>query len=533
MASVFLHPDRHRAVIFDLDGVVTETAGLHFRAWKRLFDDFLEQRRPDPNEDTWEFTEDDYRRHVDGKPREKGVSSFLASRGIELPEGDVDDPEDRNTVHGLGNRKNHYFRKSLEEQGVTVFDSTVDLVRDLQDADVGTAVISASRNCQLVLEIAGLGDLFPVRVDGVVADELGLPGKPDPAVFVEAARRLDASPADAVVVEDALAGVRAGAAHEFALVVGVDRSGRPDRMRESGADVVVADLSDVAVCEDMSDGHEHGSKRPLSRVPDALEDWEDVLGMIDDRSPVFFFDFDGTLAPIVDDPADAEISDGTRSVLDDLATVAPIAIVSGRDLRDVRERTALDDAWFAGSHGFEIAGPDGTHHRHPAAENALPALDDAEQECRRRIGEIDGAAVDRKKYALAVHYRQIADDGRIDDVIDAAREVAETNGLRVTEGRKIVELRPAIDWHKGKAVDWLLDAMVPDRTDTVAVYVGDDITDEDALAEVRTNGLGIVVRAGADQDDDQGDRRTHAHFAVDGTDALRQLLERFSRHLRR
>jgi alpha,alpha-trehalase len=157
MAAVLISPDRHRAVIFDLDGVVTDTARVHFRAWSHLFDEFLDQREPRPGEDLQAFSKDDYLQHVDGKARRDGVTSFLASRGIELPEGNEDDPDDRCTVHGLGNRKNRLVRQRLEADGVDVFESTVDLVRELQRAGIGTAVISASRNCRLMLESAGPG----------------------------------------------------------------------------------------------------------------------------------------------------------------------------------------------------------------------------------------------------------------------------------------------------------------------------------------------------------------------------------------
>lgn len=250
------------------------------------------------------------------------------------------------------------------------------------------------------------------------------------------------------------------------------------------------------------------------------------MGVISDRSPVFFLDFDGTLAPIVDDPTEVAVPDRTRSALNALAAVAPVAIVSGRDLGDVRQLVDLDDAWFAGSHGFEIAGPDGTHHVQPAAEDAIPNLDDAERDCRERFGDIEGVTFDRKRYALAVHYRRIADESRVGEVVDTVHEIDRRHDLRAAGGRKVVELRPDVDWHKGRAVGWLLDAIAPDDPTAMAVYAGDDLTDEDALDAVRVAGLGIVVRS-----DEQGDRPTSAHVAVDDTESLAQLIERFARVL--
>ncbi|MCY9783430.1 beta-phosphoglucomutase family hydrolase [Nocardiopsis sp. EMB25] len=245
--TVTLDPRLYDAVLFDLDGVVTDTASVHAAAWRRLFDGYLADRAPREGEDHSPFSADDYLRYVDGRPRDDGVAAFLESRGIRLPRGRTDDGDAAETVRGLAGRKNRYFRARLAEDGVTVFDSTVALVRRLRRAGSAVAVFSASRNCDQVLEAAGLGDLFPVRVDGVVAGELGLPGKPDPAMLLEAARRLGTGPDRCAVVEDAEAGVEAGRRGGFALVVGVDRTGNPDRLRRHGADVVVTDLSEVEV----------------------------------------------------------------------------------------------------------------------------------------------------------------------------------------------------------------------------------------------------------------------------------------------
>ncbi len=231
-----------RAVIFDLDGVVTRTARVHAAAWKELFDAYLERRLGD---DAEPFTDHDYREYVDGKPRYDGVADFLASRGIELERGDPSDSSDADTVCGLGNRKNGIFRRRLEEDGVEVFDTTVSLIRRLRARGVGTAVVSSSKNCALVLETAGLADLFDERVDGVTSEELGLDGKPAPDIFVEAARRLGVDPGDAAVVEDAEAGVAAGRAGGFGLVIGVDRADHAGDLRESGADIVVRDLEEI------------------------------------------------------------------------------------------------------------------------------------------------------------------------------------------------------------------------------------------------------------------------------------------------
>jgi alpha,alpha-trehalase len=236
-----------KAVIFDLDGVVTRTAEAHAEAWKQLFDEYLTARAQRLGETFRPFDRaSDYRRFVDGKPRHEGVSSFLRSRGIELPFGSPDDPEDSETVCGLGNRKNRYFLDALATRGADPYPSTLALITRLRQRGVRTAIVSSSRNCAAVLEAAGIGDLFDAKVDGVDAAELGLAGKPDPAVFVDAARRLDVDPRHAAVIEDAIAGVEAGRRGGFGLVVGVDRGAQSEALAAAGADIVVDDLEELA-----------------------------------------------------------------------------------------------------------------------------------------------------------------------------------------------------------------------------------------------------------------------------------------------
>ena len=238
--------DELDAVIFDMDGVVTDTASVHASAWKKLFDAYLEERSRRTGEPFRPFDIDrDYREHVDGKPRYDGVRDFLHSRGIELAEGAPGDPPDAETVRGLGNRKDRYFLEHIGSNGVSPYPGTVELVQALHATGTGVAIISASRNLDQVLEGAGVAGLFDVRVGGLEAERLGLKGKPDPAVFIEAARRLGVHPSDAAVIEDALAGVEAGRRGGFRLVVGVDRTGHAEDLRARGADVVVRDPGEL------------------------------------------------------------------------------------------------------------------------------------------------------------------------------------------------------------------------------------------------------------------------------------------------
>ena len=239
-------PSRIRACLFDLDGVLTQTARVHDAAWKEMFDAYLRERAVRTEERFVPFDPvADYTRYVDGKPRYDGVRSFLASRGISLPEGEPSDPPSAETVYGLGNRKNELVLEMLKRDGVETYDGSVRYVRAVRDASLHRAVVSASANCGEVLEAAGIEDLFEVRIDGIVADRKHLRGKPAPDTFLAAAEELDVEPSDASVFEDALAGVEAGRAGHFGFVVGVDRAGQREALREHGADVVVSDLAEL------------------------------------------------------------------------------------------------------------------------------------------------------------------------------------------------------------------------------------------------------------------------------------------------
>jgi beta-phosphoglucomutase family hydrolase len=239
-------PETVHACLFDLDGVLTDTASVHTKAWKVMFDDYLRQRAERTGEEFVPFDPaSDYRQYVDGKKREDGVRSFLASRGIELPEGDPDDPPDAETVYGLGNRKNEAFQKTLHTDGVEVFDGSRRYLEKVAAAGLATAVVSSSANTRDVLEITGLDRFIQQRVDGVTLREEHIAGKPAPDSFLRAAQLLHVAPAAAAVFEDALSGVAAGHAGNFGFVVGVDRVGQADELRRNGADVVVTDLADL------------------------------------------------------------------------------------------------------------------------------------------------------------------------------------------------------------------------------------------------------------------------------------------------
>jgi beta-phosphoglucomutase family hydrolase len=239
-------PDDVDACLFDLDGVLTQTAKVHAAAWKQMFDTYLRQRAEASGGELVPFDPvADYDEYVDGKPRYEGVRSFLASRGIELPQGSPDDPPGAETIDGLGNRKNEIVLAMIRESGVEAYEGSVRYVHAAREAGLKRAVVSSSTNCRDVLEAAGIQDLFEARIDGVVAERDHLKGKPAPDTFMAGARALGVTAVRAAVFEDALAGVQAGRAGDFRFVVGVDRVGQGDALRAHGADIVVRDLAEL------------------------------------------------------------------------------------------------------------------------------------------------------------------------------------------------------------------------------------------------------------------------------------------------
>lgn len=326
-----------------------------------------------------------------------------------------------------------------------------------------------------------------------------------PGGLVEAARRLSTRPGRCAVVASDAAGVTAARDAGFALVIAVG----PDRV--PGADAVVADPREVEV--------RTGDKR-MSELPDAGHA-VDLAG----KAPAVFFDFDGTLSDIVNDPDAARPVAGASEALQELAARCPVAILSGRDLADVSKRVGLPGIWYAGSHGFELTAPDGTHHQNEEAAAAIPVLEQAAAELRERLGSIPGVVVEHKRFGVAVHYRN-AERDRVGEVAAAVRNAGQRDALRVTTGREVIELRPDLDWDKGKTLRWVMEHLGAQAGSRLPIYLGDDITDEDAFDAVRGDGIPILVRH-----NDDGDRATAALYALDSPAQAAEFTLQLARQL--
>lgn len=512
---------RFQAAIFDLDGVITDTARLHAKAWKELVDEYLEARTERTGESHAPFDPKlEYRRYVDGKPRQEGLRSFFEARGIQLPFGDPEDPPDRETVWGLAKRKNAIFQRVLDEEGVDLIGGTVDLIRALRERGARTAVASSSRNCRAIVERAGIADLFESRVDGETLMEMGLRGKPDPDMFVEAARRLGAEPDESVVFEDAVSGVEAGRRGGFGLVVGVAVDAAVRRaLREAGADLLAETHGMDRISVDLLDAwfreREH-------RKPSALARWEELSAALEGKEPAVFLDYDGTLTPIVSTPDRAVISPEMRDVVRRLADRYPVTVVSGRGREDVARLVGLENLHFAGSHGFDISGPEGGDRRirHRVAEEVVPAVARVTERLEKELAGTEGAIVEPKRYTVAVHYRTVSaeDFGAVESAVDGALE--DHPELKKAHGKKVFEIRPRLEWDKGEAVLWLLEALGLDGAGVVPLYLGDDTTDEDAFRALEGRGIGIVVT--------RAPRPTAARYSLQDTGEVRDFLERMA-----
>lgn len=484
MEEIIISPSRWDAVIFDLDGVITKTAKLHAAAWKELFDGYLTDKE--------EFTFEDYARYVDGKPRDEGIKGFLASRGIPLPSEEE--------IERMGDQKNRAFRDHLKKEGIEVFPSTVELIHDLKRCGMKVGVISSSKNCADILERVGLLSLFDVKIDGLDALEKGYKGKPHPTVFLEAAKAIGVAPERAIVVEDAISGVQAGRAGGFGLVIGVDRLGQREELLKEGADVVVDDLEEVFVAK-----------------PSAMESLEQIGVLIDHRQVALFLDFDGTLAPIVPHPDDAHCVEGMEELLEKLGHHCTLAIISGRDRRDVEQRVAVGDIFYAGSHGFDIQGPEGQRYEQHEGKNFLPMLHKAADALKKDLEGVEGAIVEKKVYSLAIHYRMVS-EAQVDRVIKAVEAAhKQFPMLRLAEGKKIYEFQPDVAWDKGRAVRWLLEALELNHRGVVTLYIGDDTTDEDAFRVLHNHDIGIAVQ--------ETPKKTAARYTLKDPQEVKAFLE--------
>jgi len=506
-----------RAAILDMDGVITNTATVHEQAWKQMFDAFLKTK----SKDFEPFNRQDYLKYVDGKPRYDGVESFLKSRKINIPYGKPTDKPERETVCGLGNMKNNLFLEIINKDGVETFPENIEQIKIWREHGIKTAVISSSKNCRTILMKAGVLDLFDARVDGKTSEEKNIKGKPEPDIFLQAANDLDTERSKVIVIEDAISGVKAGRKGNFSMVFGISPKGEKHDLLENGADVVVKSLKEVNIYSG-----DYESPYFTQQLPSAMAYRPDIYDKAAHKKVALFFDYDGTLTPIVKHPEDAKLSDDMKEAVKQLTQHFPVAIVSGRDLKDIQQLVQLKNIYYAGSHGYHIEGPDGVYMENEKASRLLPLLDDIEKQLKQTLEKtIKGSKIDRKKFAIAVHYRNV-ESSDVEKVKSQVEEIVKKNRkLKLGTGKKILEIKPSIHWDKGKAVYWLMDKLGLDKNTTLPIYIGDDVTDEDAFRAIIDDGIGILVG--------EHDKLTTAAYRLEDHDEVRLFIQHLINNLKK
>ena len=467
-----------KAAIFDVDGVITNTAKLHFECWKITFDDYLLTLSKMHKILYISFSQDDYLKYVDGVSRSVGIKNFLASRGIKISS---------EVIFKISNRKTKLFLQKIKQEGVTVFNDTIQLIKQLKSNHIKIAAVSASKNCRKILNIAGVKNLFDIIVDGNRAAKLGLKSKPSPDIFLLAVQKLQAQPQESLVIEDALQGIEAAKKGNFGLVIALDRwQNRSKQFKTLSADFVVNNLFNFNFVK---------LKRIFSYIlPSALFDFAEIRSKLNNKKLLLGLDFDGTIAPIVKAPSLAKIDNAIFLLLKNIKNFIPLAIISGRQINDLMSRVKLNNIFYAGNHGFEMNLPRFFPEDFTIGSEYQDDILKLHHELNSKLNAIKGCILENKKFSLSVHYRLVEAKQQkvVKDVVN--KVLKKYFLLKKNSGKKVLEIKPNLKWHKGKALKYVIDLLESGfKEDICPIYIGDDRTDEDAFKQIFGKGIAIIV----------------------------------------
>lgn len=501
-------------VILDLDGVITSTVKQHIRAWKQSLDSFLQYYA---NSKGLQFSpldsEKDYKLYIDGKPRYSGVKSFINSRSISLPYGKPGDAPGFNSICALGNLKNRIYLDLIAREGAEVYTDTLEMIKLWRSEKLKIAVVSASKNCRQILSIAGITDLFDLIFDGNDAEAYNLPGKPQPDIFLQACKMLEIPNNRAVIIEDSISGVQAGKNGNLSLVIGISRINSKSLLYQNGADLVLSSLADLY--------RPNLTSRNSKSLPSALNQIANIISGIKLHRSVIFFDYDGTLTPIVSRHDQAFLSDSMKRAVTDLSRMIPVAIISGRELTDVKNLVQIPGICYAGNHGFELECPDNKITMIANVKEYLPVLDRIQDYLQPLISSFPGLIIERKRFSIAVHYRLIKDGNQIRSLESTLSKIAGNfHQFKLTSGKKVFELRPSLEWDKGKAVQVITNEISGNDPQSFSVYIGDDLTDEDAFLAINDWGAAIVVT--------DTEKMTFAHYTLKNTEEVLMFIRQLN-----
>jgi alpha,alpha-trehalase len=470
------------AAIFDLDGVLTRTQSVHALAWKKLFDQYLlfagSHQQP--------FSiEKEYRELIDGKTRSEGIKSFLNSRKLNLPEGKEDDPAGYHSITALSKRKNEFFLEILKQKGIETYQDAVEFLHLLEKNDFVLALTSSSKNAVHILKQTGLLPSFSAVLTGHDLEDSHLRGKPQPDMFLEASRRISVEPKKTIVIEDSLSGIEAAVKGGYGLVIAMARGGDKQTLLNQGALIAEESFYDIREKNYFVD---YKNRPPALLVPESLSI------KLKETRPILFLDYDGTLTPIVSRPEEAILSDGVRQLIGDLSRHLPLAIVSGRDLTSIRRLVGLGGVYYSGSHGFEISGPKGISMQHPEAISHLDELRALGERLKDLLAEISGSQVEQKSFGIGCHYRNVSKEDTSTFFKIVQSELKKFPNLSIKKGKKVLDIQPGVPWDKGRAVFWLLENIQSTSNNSFPIYIGDDLTDEDAFWALK--GIGATIHVG-------------------------------------
>jgi len=473
------------AVIMDLDSLISKTTSLRINSWKETFSRYIKENKTrfPP------FSEKDYITYFEGKPEFKSLLNFLGSRGIFLLEGTDKDPVNGNTIWSLYKLKRQIFTDLLELDNIEVSVNVANTISNWKSMGLSCGVVSSGWDCRPVLEKAGLSHHFDIQIDNFIMKERGLGGKPLVNYYLEAAKELGSSPERCVVIVDSLQGAQAGTVGNFLLVAGVDHKKIRKMLLENGADVVVDNIKYI-------DLNSKELKMFFTEfAPSLFTNLDEFFSLFRHKRPALFLDYDGTLTPIVKNPSEAVLSEEMRTVLTDCSKMIPVAIISGRDLDDLKKLVNIRNMIYGGSHGFRITGPGGLYMEHPDSEKILPGLNSIEDRLHKLFdNKIAGIKIERKRYAIAVHYRNVAEEYVSHIIREVEKIIGQSPGFRKGGGKKVIEVRPDVDWHKGRAIGWLLERPEFNNGErSIPIYIGDDLTDEDVFENLPESGIGILA----------------------------------------
>lgn len=496
-----------KGIIFDMDGVVTQTALLHFKTWKIVLDQFLYQLDPKKIEP---FTQQEYYLYLDGMPRRDGIKNFLLAREIGLSALKQHYSNLEECINFLCENKNTLLLSIIAEENVQSFPDTIEFISYLLPLNYRIALITSSKNCQQILKSAEIEQLFFVRVDGNDADIKGFPGKPKPDIFLEAAKQLCLAPEECMVIEDAIAGIKAAKDGNFGLVVALDRENKLYKeFKKLAPDYILTDLFPHQFDFYKQFAQENIKLTAFAALP-LIE-----MAMKNKKEIVLFLDYDGTLTPIVDRPQDVRLAETMRKNLVCLSKNYLTVIISGRQLDDLKQQVNIPTIFYAGNHGFEF---DNIKTTDPVYQKKYIFINDINsiyQQLTQTLKEIPGCIIENKKFTLSIHYRLVAPD-KLEMITNTIINLLSNYPtLALHGGKKVVEIRPNLTWNKGIAAENFLKWMHKNTPNYIPLFIGDDVTDEDAFQQFMANGITIKVGESL---------KTHAHYHLTSPEDVENFL---------